>query len=143
MQKIDKPWIKLKENIDAGDYEIINELQERCSRIDQTALKLELDYKLGVSDDGSNGVQNINEFMYFDGERLIGYMGICNFGGPWEVNGMVDPDYRRQGVFTKLFELAVAEWKRRDSGSMLLLSDRSSEAGQKFIAEVGAAIQAF
>lgn len=138
MQKIHKSWIKLKENIDAGDYEIINQLQERCISIDQTTLKLELDYKLGVSDDCSNGVQDINEFMYFDGERLIGYMGICSFGGPWEVNGMVDPDYRRQGVFSKLFELAVAEWKRRESGGMLLLSDRNSEAGQKFIAGVGA-----
>jgi ribosomal protein S18 acetylase RimI-like enzyme len=138
VQKIVKPWIKLKENIDAADYESINELQDRCMKIDQTALKLELDYKLGVSVDSSKGVQDINEFMYFDGEMLIGYIGISSFGGPWEVNGMVDPDYRRQGVFTKLFDLVLAEWKRRGSGSMLLLSDRNSEAGQKFIAGVGA-----
>ncbi|MFT9597228.1 GNAT family N-acetyltransferase [Mesobacillus sp.] len=138
MQKIHKPWIKLMEYIDAGEYEAINGLQDRCNRVDQTALKLELDYKLGVSDDSGNGVQDINEFMYFDGEELIGYMGICSFGGPWEVNGMVHPDYRRQGVFTRLFELVMSEWKRRDSGSMLLLSDRNSESGQKFIEEVGA-----
>nr|WP_251027732.1 GNAT family N-acetyltransferase [Bacillus sp. ISL-41] len=128
----------MQEYIDAGDYEAINGLQDRCNSVDQTALKLELDYKLGVNDDNRNGVEDINEFMYFDGEELIGYVGICSFGGPWEVNGMVDPDYRRQGVFTKLFELAMAEWKRRDSGSMLLLSDRNSESGQKFIAGVGA-----
>ena len=139
MQKIDKPWIKLKENIDAGDYETINELEERSIQHDQTALKLELDYKLGVSVDSSKGVQDINEFMYYDVDVLIGYMGISSFGGPWEVNGMVDPDYRRQGVFTKLFELVMAEWERRGSGSMLLLSDRNSEAGQKFIAGTGAA----
>ncbi|MBS8266355.1 GNAT family N-acetyltransferase [Mesobacillus boroniphilus] len=139
MKKIHKPWIKLKEGIDAEDYEIINELQERCVKNDKTTLKLELDYKLGISDDSSNGVKDINEFMYFDGEQLIGYLGICSFGGPWEVNGMVDPEYRRQGVFAKLFELVLAEWKRRDSGSMLLLSDHSSESGQKFIAGTGAA----
>jgi len=138
VQKIHKPWIKLKEYIDTGDYEAINRLQDRCNRVDQTALKLELDYKLGVSNDSGKGVEDINEFMYFDGEKLIGYLGICSFGGPWEVNGMVHPDYRRQGVFTKLFELVMAEWKRRDSGSMLLLSDRNSESGQKFIAGVGA-----
>nr|WP_249745576.1 GNAT family N-acetyltransferase [Mesobacillus boroniphilus] len=139
VKKIHKPWIKLKEGIDAEDYEIINELQERCVKNDKTTLKLELDYKLGISDDSSNGVKDINEFMYFDGEQLIGYLGICSFGGPWEVNGMVDPEYRRQGVFAKLFELVLAEWKRRDSGSMLLLSDHSSESGQKFIAGTGAA----
>ncbi|MGV2941600.1 GNAT family N-acetyltransferase [Mesobacillus sp. LC4] len=138
MKKIHKPWIKLKGNIDAGDYETMNKLEELCIQHDQTALKLELDYKLGVSVDSSKGVQDINEFMYYNGDVLIGYMGISSFGGPWEVNGMVDPDYRRQGVFRKLFELVMAEWKRRGSGSMLLLSDRNSEAGQKFIAAVGA-----
>lgn len=104
---------------------------------DRTALKLELDYKLGVGGN-EKGIQAVNEFMYFDGERLIGYIGIGSFGGPWEVNGMVDPEYRRQGIFSKLFELVVNEWKRRGSGSMLLLSDRDSAAGQGFIAGSGA-----
>jgi ribosomal protein S18 acetylase RimI-like enzyme len=138
LKTIQNPWIKLKGNIVAEDYDLINQLQERCNEVDGTALKLELDYKIGVGPEKNSGIQNINEFMYFDGEKLIGYMGICSFGGPWEVNGMVDPDYRRQGVFTKLFELVLAEWKRRDTGSMLLLGDRKSESGQKFIAGTGA-----
>lgn len=137
MKMIKKAWIKLKENIDSEDYELIQQLQERCLGHDKTALKLELDYKLGVVG-ARNGVQSINEFMYFDGERLIGYIGICSFGGPWEVNGMVDPEYRRQGVFTKLFELVLAEAKRKDTKGMLLLSDRLSDSGQKFIAAAGA-----
>jgi ribosomal protein S18 acetylase RimI-like enzyme len=137
MRIFEKPWIKLKETIDAGDAELINELQERCIGHDGTALKLELDYKLGVSG-GKNGVENINEFMYFEGERLIGYIGISSFGGPWEVNGMVDPEYRKHGVFTKLFELVLAEAKRRNAGGILLLSDRESASGQKFIAAAGA-----
>jgi len=138
LKRIDKPWIKLREFLDEEDYKDIHQLQERCVQHDKTALKLELDYKLGVSQGNGSGVKSINEFMYFDGQQLIGYMGICNFGGPWEVNGMVDPDYRRQGVFTKLYELVLDEWKRKKSGSMLLLSDRSSEAGQAFIAGTGA-----
>jgi GNAT superfamily N-acetyltransferase len=137
LKRIAKPWIQLKETIDAEDYGLIGQLQERCIEHDQTALKLELDYKLAVKGN-DQGVQQVNEFMYFDGEQLIGYVGICGFGGPMEVNGMVAPDYRRQGVFTKLFELVTAEWKRRDSGSMLLLSDRMSESGQNFIAGTGA-----
>jgi ribosomal protein S18 acetylase RimI-like enzyme len=137
MKVIEKAWIKLKGNIDSGDYELIQQLQERCMEHDKTALKLELDYKLGVAH-ARNGMKSINEFMYFDGERLIGYIGICSFGGPWEVNGMVDPEYRRQGVSTKLFELVLAEAKRKDSSGMLLLSDRHSDSGQKFIAAIGA-----
>lgn len=143
MKTIQGPWIKLKETIDHEDYEMINKLQEQCIHEDQTALKLELDYKLGAASEKGkiSSIQNINEFMYFDGQQIIGYIGICSFGGAGssiEVNGMVQPEYRRQGVFKTLSELVMAEWKRRGSGSMLLLSDRKSNSGQKFIKGTGA-----
>ena len=140
MKTIEKPWIKLKEYIDHEDYELINKLQERCIHEDQTALKLELDYKLGVtlSNDNISSTHNINEFMYFDGQQIIGYIGIANYGAGIEVNGMVHPEYRRQGVFKRLFELVIAECKRMNSDCILLLSDRKSYSGQKFIEAVGA-----
>jgi len=138
MKTIQKPWVKLKETIDHEDYNLINKLQEQCIHEDQTALKLDLDYKLGLTCENGqiSSIQNINEFMYFDGQQIIGYIGISSFGGagiPIEVNGMVHPEYRRQGVFKILSELVTAEWKRRNSGSMLLLSDRKSKSGQQFI----------
>lgn len=143
MKTIKKPWIKIKETIDNKDYDLINKLQQKCIKADQTELKLELDYKLGVQPENSNGssIRYINEFMYFEGQEIIGYIGIGSFGGSdatIEVNGMVHPEYRRQGVFKKLSELVIGEWKRRNSGSMLLLSDRNSESGQKFIQRTGA-----
>lgn len=142
MKKIQKPWIKLKETIDQEDYNLINKLQEQCSYEDKTTLKLELDYKLGLTPENSKNpsIKNVNEFMFFDGEEMIGYIGIVSFGEgiPLEVNGMVRPECRRQGVFTKLSELAIAEWKRRNSGSILLLSDRKSNSGQNFIKRTGA-----
>ncbi|WP_315108273.1 GNAT family N-acetyltransferase [Clostridium intestinale] len=139
MKNIENPWIKLKENINKEDYEVINKLQQEC--IEKVALKLELDYKLASSNESSKITNNTNEFMYFDGEKLIGYIGIGSFGGfntPIEVNGMVHPDYRKQGVFKKLSELVIDEWKRRNSSSMLLLSDRTSKEGQGFIKNLGA-----
>lgn len=139
MKNIENPWIKLKENINKEDYEVINKLQQEC--IDKVALKLELDYKLASSNEGTKIKNKINEFMYFDGEKLIGYIGIGSFGGfdrPIEVNGMVHPEYRKQGVFKKLSELVIDEWKRRNSSSMLLLSDRTSKEGQEFIKNLGA-----
>ncbi|SEN49760.1 GNAT family N-acetyltransferase [Paenibacillus sp. OV219] len=142
MKRIHSPWLKLKEGMNKEDYDRINGLQERCIREDQTTLKLELDYKLGVySSTDSAGIRQINEFMYFDGHELIGYIGISDFGGagtPFEVNGMVHPEYRRQGVFGTLSKLVIEEWGRRASRSMLLLSDRKSEAGQTFIQGTGA-----
>ena len=142
MKNIQKPWIKIKENIDLEDYHMLNQLQERCIGADQTALKLELDYKLSISTTESkgSGIKHANEFMYFDGDKIIGYIGLASFGGegaPMEANGMVHPEYRSQGVFKTLSNLAMEEWKRRSTKSMLLLCDRESEAGQKLIAAMG------
>lgn len=143
METIQKPWIKLKETIDSEDYDLINKLQKQCTVKDHTALKLELDYKLGVDGEKGkiSGIENVNEFMYFDGQQIIGYIGISSFGGsdsPSEVNGMVQPEYRGQGVFKTLSKLVIEELKRRSSTSMLLLSDRKSESGQRFIKGTGA-----
>lgn len=141
MKNIESPWIKLKENINKEDYELISKLQKECVDNDKVALKLELDYKLASANESTKITNKINEFMYFDGEKLIGYIGIGSFGGfdrPIEVNGMVHPEYRKQGVFKKLSELVIDEWKRRNSSSMLLLSDRTSKEGQEFIKNLGA-----
>ena len=138
-----EPWIKLKSKLDQEDCELIRALQTQCYSHDQIALKLELDYKLAdafISTDAAP-LQNINEFMCFDGARLIGYMGICSFGGsqaPFEITGMVHPEYRRMGVFSKLHELAVAECKRRNAVNILVLCDRKAAAGQDFIKKIGA-----
>lgn len=139
MKTILKPWVKLKETIDHEDYVLIQELQHYCTQEDQITLKLELDYKLGLTSENGN-IKTVNEFMYFDGQQLIGYIGLGSWGAgaPIEANGMVSPEYRCQGVFKTLSELAIAEWKRRNSGNMLLLTDRKSISGQAFIRETGA-----
>ena len=144
MQKIREPWIKLKETINDDDYNRISCLQDLCAGQDGIALKLELDYKRNVSQCSTNpGIRDSNEFMFFDGETLIGYLGICQFAGgeTFEVNGMVHPDYRRQGVFTKLFYLVKEEWKRRNGGTMYLLCDRKAEPGLSFIKKTGASFR--
>lgn len=134
MENVQNHSIKLKEYLDQDDYNAINKLQDICFEHDKTALKLELDYKLASAEEMVRAIGNINEFMYFDEEILVGYIGICHFGGPHlEVNGMVHPDYRRQGIFKKLFQFVRDEWLRRGVGGMLLLSDRNSLPGQAFI----------
>lgn len=131
------PSIKLKNTIDHNDYKNIKSLENTCLAHDKTSLKLELDYKLSNGKLNGMDLVNINEFMYFNNDELIGYLGICDFGGEEiEVNGMVHPEYRMMGVFKKLFSLAHDEWKKRKSSSMLLLSDHDSSAGIEFIKTV-------
>lgn len=129
--------IKLKENIDKYDYDDIKALEKLCIETDNTSLKLEIDYKLNKSDEKSESLRNINEFMYYEDNKLIGYIGICQFGGcDLEVNGMVHPAYRRNGVFKKLFSLVIDEWNKRKSQGILLLSDNKSYSGLNFIKNI-------
>lgn len=134
MKSIGNPYIKLKEKVNKNDYDDINNLQKFCLETDKATLKLELDYKLNRAMTMSEESNNINEFMYYDENKLIGYIGICHFGGDaLEVNGMVHPEYRRRGIFKRLFSLVKDECSKRDVRKMLLLSDNKSDAGLGFI----------
>ncbi|NNJ31759.1 GNAT family N-acetyltransferase [Lacrimispora defluvii] len=136
-------YLKLKSNLDHKDYELIHMLEIQCARNDQITLKLELDYKLSDAQNrtADTPISDINEFMYFNGEELIGYMGICCFGGisqPLEITGMVHPMHRRQGIFSKLMELVVAECRRRNAVGILALCDKKSISGQEFLKKISA-----
>ena len=139
-------WIKLKGYLNREDRDAIDELQAECVRKDPVALKLELDYKLedAANAEHGNGFRDINEFMAFHGDTLIGYLGICSFGDqsqPLEITGMVHPDYRRGGVFTALHTLAMAECGRRKARGALGLCDRNSVSGQGFLKSINAEYQ--
>lgn len=69
----------------------------------------------------------------------MGYLGICAFDGVnLEVTGMVHPDYRRQGIFTKLMTLAFKTFDKRPEKRVLFLCDHASESGQAFIKTLNA-----
>ena len=77
--------------------------------------------------------------MYYSDNELIGYIGIGSFGrGVLEINGMVHPDFRRIGIFSRLFSLVKDEWNKRKSEKILLLSDNNSVSGLEFIKCIGA-----
>ena len=137
-KKAEEPYLKLSCSLSGKDYELIHMLEEECKKNDQITLKLELDYKRSDAENGTlkTAISDINEFLYFHGEELVGYMGICSFGGssqPLEITGMVHPQYRRQGIFSKLSELVITECRRRKAGGILALCDRNSISGQKFL----------
>lgn len=143
VKTIEEASINLKACINRKDYELIHKLEIQCAQNDPITLKLELDYKLSDAENSTfkKGISDINEFMYFDGEELIGYMGICSFGGisqPLEITGMVSPLYRRQGILSKLSELVMEECRRRNAGRILALCDKKSVSGQKFLEKAGA-----
>lgn len=131
-------FITLKEYISEKEYKEIIQLEELCNLKDKTNLKLELDYKLNICKNSDKGLKNINEFLYYVDNVLVAYLGISSFGGNiGEINGMTHPDWRRKGLFKKLFELAVDECKNERFNKLLLLSDGKSNSGIEFIKAMG------
>lgn len=126
-----KHVIVLNSNLSETEYDDIHNLEVICKAHDKTNLKLELDFKKSVS---SVNTEAITEFLYYIDNKLIAYLGICCFGGKAnELNGMVHPDYRRKGYFSKLFYLALSECRKDLKREILLLSDGKCESGIRFI----------
>lgn len=119
------------------NYEIIESLrslENECINNDMIALKLELDYKAVLAKEPDKDMSKSNEFLCLVDNTIVAYVGICGFDGlKLEVNGMVHPDYRRRGIFTKLVNLAIEEYNRRPEKTLLLLCDSESVSGQEFI----------
>lgn len=132
--------ICLKQYLNQDDCSKIEELKKTCTNKEDMFLKLELEFKLNMSriykDDS---LEYINEFMYYIGDLLVGYLGIFSFGGETgELTGMVHPHYRRNGIFKRLYSLALEECRRRNFKKILLVSDNRSSSGLKFIKASGA-----
>ncbi|QOY35567.1 GNAT family N-acetyltransferase [Anaerobacillus isosaccharinicus] len=134
-EKIVNETICLKQYLSEKEYKEINQLEELCSSQDKTNLKLELDFKFSSRSTYDLGLKEINEFLYYIDDVLVAYLGISSFGGSniGEINGMTHPDFRRKGLFKKLFKLAVEECQKRKFNKVLLLSDGHSNSGINFI----------
>ncbi|HWS30444.1 MAG TPA: GNAT family N-acetyltransferase, partial [Clostridia bacterium] len=130
--------------LDRETHTAVSALQDVCERYDKIALKLELDYKLNAYELRTVAREKgyTDELVAYEDGRAVGYIGICSFGGPGmplEVTGMVHPAYRQRGIFTRLYALALCEFKRRNCADVLLLCDRTSAAGHAFLEKIGSA----
>jgi len=128
---------RAKSLINQTDYNWISNLERYCHEHDRLSFKLEQDYKLKSSQLGKTPKMKSDFFCYCN-QMAVGYLGIAAFGGaqPPELNGLVLPEYRRQGIFTRLFALAGSEMREHEYDKALLLCDHASESGTAFIAKI-------
>lgn len=132
--KIFSQEIILKKYISEKEYKEIKDLEDICINEDKVNLKLELDYRNEIDKNYETNISEINEILYYINGKLIGYLGISNFGrNIAEINGMVHPKFRRRGIFTKLTDMALEECKKRNFNEILLLCDDKSYSAIKFI----------
>ncbi len=126
------------EYITKEEYDQVKHLMELCCEQDRINLKLELDFKLHLTSIADRNATKVssdqNEFLYYVGEKLVSYLGICCFDGvTGEITGMTHPDFRGQGIFTRLLELARKECEHRTFTKLLFLTDGDSETGMDYV----------
>lgn len=101
-------------------------LERRVVAEDGGRLKLEWNNLRSRPDD------QVNDLLWWDGERLVGFCGIYHFGGSHpEMTGMVDPVVRRRGIASALLDAAIDVCRERQIGTVLLLVPRPSAAGRE------------
>ena len=109
----------------SGALQAIAELERRVVEADGGRLKLEWDNLRGRSGD------RVEDFLWWEGERLLGFVGIYGFGESPELAGMVAPDARRRGIGSALLDAAVPLCRERGDRQPLLVVPRESIAGKR------------
>jgi ribosomal protein S18 acetylase RimI-like enzyme len=80
------------------------------------------------------GKEKEDLFHYEDG-RLVGFLGIYGFGNKVEICGMVHPDYRRKGIFSRLLEMGLVEAKKQYT-TLLLNAPTDSQSAKEFLKKI-------
>lgn len=83
----------------------IKELQNVCERAESIQLKLNWDMLK------SSSWEIENSFLFYENQKLIGFLAVYPFGNKAELCGMVHPAYRRRGIFTSGMEEALKQIK--------------------------------
>ncbi len=92
-----------------------------------------LDLKINLRILHSRPHDEINDFLYYEQDVLVGFLGLYSFNPhEGEISGMVHPEFRRKGIFTALFGAALEECQHRNITSLLLIVEHVSSSGQAF-----------
>ena len=110
-----------------SDLSEIADLERRAVDHDGGRLKLEWSSLRGRSG------EQIDDLLWRDGDRLVGFLGFYSFGSPdLELAGMVDPAVRRRGIGTALLAAALPIAHERGFTRALLVTPRSTPTGAAF-----------
>ena len=100
-------------------------LERRVIEVDGGRLKLEW----GTLRDRSG--ERVEDLLWWEGARLVGFLGIYGLETLLELAGMVEPDARRRGIGTALLDAAIALCRERGDRRPLLIVPRTSPAGRR------------
>jgi ribosomal protein S18 acetylase RimI-like enzyme len=105
----------------------IKALQEVCEN--EGGFQLKLNFEML-----ENREENKTEdFFHYEEDRLVGFLGSYGFGNKVELCGMVHPEYRRRGIFSKLLEMGLEEAKNQNIETILLNAPTDSQTAKEFL----------
>lgn len=108
----------------------IKTLQEICEKEGNLQLKLNFDMLESRSENRKE------DFFHYVDSKLVGFLGSYYFGNKVEICGMVHPDYRRRGIFSKLLEAGLEEAKKREARTILLNAPTESQSAKEFLKNI-------
>jgi ribosomal protein S18 acetylase RimI-like enzyme len=109
----------------------IEKLQKECENHDQLQLKLNWEML-------RKRESNELDFLHYENDELVAFLGLYAFGSTVEICGMVKPTERRKGHFHRLFEQGMKTSKQNGYKKVLLNAPAGSDAAKAFLNEHGA-----
>lgn len=120
--------------LSARALEAIADLERRVVEADGGRLKLEWGSLRRRSG------ERVEDLLWWEGDRLLGFLGLYGYGSSLELSGMVAPDARRRGIATALLDAAGPLCHGRGIRKALLIVPRPSVAGQRLALRRGGAL---
>ena len=104
----------------------IETLQKECEAHD--GIQLKLNWEMLRTRDLEE-----RDFLYYEENNLVAFLGIYAFGSTAEVCGMVKPSERRKGHFNRLFLKAMEKAKQQKFKKILLNAPAGSQEAKSFL----------
>lgn len=109
----------------------IEQLQKECEKHEHIQLKL--NWEMLRKRDSQQ-----LDFLHYENDELIAFLGLYAFGSTVEVCGMVKPSERRKGHFQHLFQQAMDTVNQSGYKKILLNAPAQSDSAQAFLNKQGA-----
>jgi ribosomal protein S18 acetylase RimI-like enzyme len=110
------------------EVEAIAELERLVVEADGGRLKLE--WGTLRSRDGDQ----VEDLLWWEGDQLLGFLGLYSFGPSVEFSGMVAPAARRRGIATALLDAGLDLCREQGRSQALLVVPRPSAGGRALAA---------